>query len=206
MKYYKLESSYKKAITEIYTFKRPLNELTNDEKDIGKWAYLSKEMGWRWGEWLIEVPETDAEIAEWINASEYYNNIEDVADQHGFHIIDESNNIIVDPDMAPFQIMHKMLVPSIDEEYVDITEDYPDAEMICVDDCFWEDIWDIRTSGPKLSDVDKMIDEIEATYDEDYQEGIEALGWTFVENYFEMRCNPVITECDKNGNSLETSS
>lgn len=108
--------------------------------------------------------------------------------------------------MAPFQIMHKMLVPSIDEEYVDITEDYPDAEMICVDDCFWEDIWDIRTSGPKLSDVDKMIDEIEATYDEDYQEGIEALGWTFVENYFEMRCNPVITECDKNGNSLETSS
>ena len=51
-----------------------------------------------------------------------------------------------------------------------------------------------------------MIDEIEATYDEDYQEGIEALGWTFVENYFEMRCNPVITECDKNGNSLETSS
>ena len=205
MKYYKLEPSWKKSIVELDTFKRPLNELTNDEKDIGKWAYLVKELGSRWGSWSIVVPETDAEIAEWINASEYYNDIEDVADQNGYHIIDADGHIVVDPDMTPFEIMHKMLVPSIDATFVDITEDYPDAEMIEIWDGCWED-WDIRTGGAMLNDVDEMIEEITEAYGEEYEDGVEALGWTFTESVFEMTCNPIITECDENGDPLETSS
>ena len=56
MKYYRLEPSVKKSIIEWHTFKR---------KDAdGNTIFLRKELGWRYGAWLISVPETDEEIKE----------------------------------------------------------------------------------------------------------------------------------------------
>ena len=59
MKYYKLEPSVKKSVIEWHSFKR---------KDAdGNTIFLRKELGWRYGSWLISVPETDEEIKEYSN-------------------------------------------------------------------------------------------------------------------------------------------
>ena len=67
----------------------------------------------------------------------------------------------------------------------------------CWDGC-WED-WDIVTGGPKLSDVDEMMEEIEEAYNEEYEEGVEALGWQFMDNSFEIHCNVTVTPCNEYG-------
>ena len=64
MKHYRIEPTHKKSVIEIATFRRPLEELTGNDEDKGRWGYLRKELGWRWGSFMISVPDTDEEIKE----------------------------------------------------------------------------------------------------------------------------------------------
>ena len=48
MKYYRMEPTMKKSVIEYDTFSRI------DEN--GKRILLHREVGWRWGSWLISVP------------------------------------------------------------------------------------------------------------------------------------------------------
>jgi hypothetical protein len=187
MKHFRIEPTYKKSVIELSTFRRPLEEITGNDEDKGKFAYLRKELGWRWGSFMISVPDTEEEIAEFLEERGSYESVaEYLADYHG------EEDIIVESTT-----LQEYLLPSEDDEFVDLTEDY-DAEMLdCWDGC-WED-WDIVTNGPKLEDVDEMIEEIEEAYSEEYEEGVEALGWQFLDNFYEIHCNVTVTPCDEYG-------
>lgn len=187
MKHFRIEPTYKKSVIELSTFRRPLEELTGNDEDKGKFAYLRKELGWRWGSFMISVPDTEEEIKEFLEERGSYESVaEYLADYHG------EEDIIIESTT-----LQEYLLPSEDDDFVDLTEDY-DAEMLdCWDGC-WED-WDITTNGPKLEDVDEMIEEIEEAYSEEYEEGVEALGWQFIDNFFEIHCNVTVTPCNEHG-------
>jgi hypothetical protein len=187
MKHFRIEPTYKKSVIELSTFRRPLEELTGNDEDKGKFAYLRKELGWRWGSFMISVPDTEEEIAEFLEERGSYESVaEYLADYHG------EEDIIVESTT-----LQEYLLPSEDDEFVDLTEDY-DAEMLdCWDGC-WED-WGITTNGPELEDTDDMIEEIEEAYSEEYEEGVEALGWQFLDNFYEIHCNVTVTPCDEYG-------
>lgn len=187
MKHFRIEPTYKKSVIELSTFRRPLEELTGNDEDKGKFAYLRKELGWRWGSFMISVPDTEEEIKEFLEERGSYESVaEYLADYYG------DEDIIVESTT-----LQEYLLPSEDDDFVDLTEDY-DAEMLdCWDGC-WED-WDIITNGPKLADVDEMIEEIEEAYSEEYEEGVEALGWTYIDNFFEIHCNVTVTPCNEHG-------
>ena len=187
MKHFRIEPTYKKSVIELSTFRRPLEELTGNDEDKGKFAYLRKELGWRWGSFMISVPDTEEEIAEFLEERGSYESVaEYLADYHG------EEDIIVESTT-----LQEYLLPSVDDDFVDLTEDY-DAEMLdCWDGC-WED-WGITVPGDELDDTDDLIEEIEEAYSEDYEEGVEALGWQFIDNFFEIHCNVTVTPCDQFG-------
>jgi len=192
MKYFRIEPTYKKSVVEFTYFRRPLEELTNNDEDKGKFAFLHKELGWRWGSFMISVPDTQEEIDEYIE-EEGYDSVFEFADAHGCTICVD-DKVILQENFS----MADVLLPSTNDEWIDLTEDYPNAEMLdCWDGC-WED-WNIKTNGPVLSDVDEMMEEIEEAYNEEYEEGVEELGWEFLDNQFEIHCNVTVVECDEHG-------
>jgi len=194
MKYFLLEPTYKKSTVEKTFFRRELEPLTGNPEDAGKWAYVTKELGWRWGSFLISVPETEEEVLEFVKSSGY-DDVLSWAIDHG-ESITQGDEEVLPPNFS----LYNYLVPSEDAEYVDVTEDYPEAEMYeCWDGC-WED-WEVSSTGT-TPDVD--IEEITEAYDENYEDGVEDLGWTFVDMSYEFHCNPKITPCDENGQVFET--
>jgi hypothetical protein len=94
-------------------------------------------------------------------------------------------------------------LPNETDDFVDITEDYEMEMLDCWDGC-WED-WSVTSYVTEIDDEqrDLWVEEAEAAWDEDYQEGVEELGWEFVDNMFEMQCSPKIILCDENGHDLE---
>jgi hypothetical protein len=72
----------------------------------------------------------------------------------------------------------------------------------CWDGC-WED-WSVRTSynAPDLDQEDFDFEEIEEAYCEEYEDGVEALGWQFADCEFEMHCKPMITEVNEDGEEI----
>ena len=187
MKHFRIEPTYKKSVIELSTFRRPLEELTGNDEDKGKFAYLRKELGWRWGSFMISVPDTEEEIKEFLEERGSYESVaEYLADYHG------EEDIIIESTT-----LQEYLLPSEDDDFVDLTEDY-DAEMLdCWDGC-WED-WGIAVPGDELEDTDDLIEEIEEAYSEEYEEGVEALGWQFIDNFFEIHCNVTVTPCNEHG-------
>lgn len=187
MKHYRIEPTYKKSVIEIATFRRPLEELTGNDEDKGRWGYLRKELGWRWGSFMISVPDTEEEITEFLKERGEYESVAHyLADYWG-----DDDIITQSPSLEEY------LLPSTEDAFVDLTEDY-DAEMIdCWDGC-WED-WGITVPGDDLENTEEMIEEIEEAYNEEYEEGVEALGWEFIDTFFEIHCNVTVVECDEHG-------
>lgn len=215
MKYYKLEPTYKKSLVEFYTFTRPLSDLKEDHglHEDAK-AYLVKEIGWRWGDFTIEVPETEEEINEWLEFRDdgQYETFYDLAVDYGLTETDEETGEEVLPsDRSIVELIEEMLLPDLDDDYIMISEDYPDAEMNSTWDGCWED-WSIRTGWTEdapiksismvLDDVDELIEEVDEAYAEEYEDGVESLGWTFEHCEYEMHCKPMITPIDENGEEI----
>lgn len=48
-----IEPTYKKSITELTTFRKPVEGVENE------WHYITMDQGWRWGRWVGEVSEED---------------------------------------------------------------------------------------------------------------------------------------------------
>lgn len=209
MKYFRLEPTYKKSLVEFYTFSRPLSDLKEDHglHEDAK-AHLIKEIGWRWGDFTIEVPETDEEIAEWLEFKDegQYDTFYDLAVDYGLTETDEETGEEVLPsDRSVVELIQDMLLPDLDDDYIMISEDYPDAQMNSTWDGCWED-WNLRTGwtedSPVLENVDELIEEIDEAYAEEYEDGVEALGWTFEHCEYEMHCKPMITPIDENGEEI----
>lgn len=185
MKYYRLEPSYKKSVVEIAVFRR--------KDEDGNNCFLRKELGWRWGSFLLSVPETEEEIQEFLKERGGYESIQEwLADIYGDEYYITENTTL-----------EEFLLPSTESDFVDITEDYEDAEMIeCWDGC-WE-YWSASRYPEEYTEEEQeeLVEQIEEVYAEEYEEGVENLGWEYVDTYFEMHCNPVLTMCDANGEDL----
>ena len=184
MKQYKLEPTSKKSLLEYTVWRKTLEN--------GKDVIAILETGWRWGSFAIHVPETEKEIIEWANVNcgnpDYYQSIEEVFNDYAVESVEEFLTVIMpDPNLE----FHEM-------------NDY-NAEMIETWDGCWED-WSIRTGwtedAPVLDDVDELIEEVDEAYAEEYEDGVEALGWTFQTCEYEMHCKPMITPIDENGEEI----
>lgn len=193
MKHYKLEPTYKKSLVELYTFKRPLSDLVEGHENRN--AILVKEIGWRWGDFTIDVPETEAEVKEWLEYQHdgTYETFDELVEDYGL----ETENKSIQ------EVMEEVLLPDLDDDYIMISEDYPDAQMNSTWDGCWED-WDIRVFGEEVEipDVEDLIETIDDAYNEEYEEGVEALGWEFMNCEYEMHCKPMLTPIDENGNDI----
>lgn len=185
MKYYRLEPSYKKSVVEIATWKR------TDED--GNLILLRKELGWRWGSWLFAIPETDEEKLEFAQYKGDYESIEQMMEDH-YGYTEEDGMTLED-----------VLLPDVGyDEFVDITEDYDHAEMLETWDGCWED-WAVQSHSVEIDEeqADIWCEEAQEVYDEDYEEGVESLGWEFIDTFYEMHCKPVLIECDEYGRDPE---
>jgi hypothetical protein len=199
MKYYLVEPTYKKSLVEYTVFKR--------EDEDGNKFWLRSEVGWRWGSFIFTVPETDEEIMTYIRETAGCDDEYEWMEDYGFMIDNGAGEDVPDPSMTLAEMLTQVLLPSEDEEFVDITEDYGDAEILE----FWDGCWQYWQISQQFShqevlegeEIDEMLEEIEEAYREEYEEGVEALGWEFVDTFFELQCNPKITPCDKNGKPLE---
>jgi hypothetical protein len=204
MKYFKLEPTYKKSLVEFYTFSRPLSDLMEGAEKDAK-AFLVKEIGWRWGDFTIEVPETDDEIAEWLEYKDEgnYDNFYDLAVDYGLTELTEEGEDILPADKTVSELIEQLLLPDLDDDCILISEDFPDAQMNSTWDGCWED-WSVRTSygAPDFDEEEFDFEEVEEAYCEEYEEGVESLGWTFDDCEYEMHCNPMITPIDENGEDI----
>ena len=194
MKYYLVEPTYKKSLIEYTAFKRV------DED--GKLIWLRKELGWRWGSFLFSAPETEEEIAEYLESQGYEgeNAALEWAMNYGYTIADATTGVIEPPEEPIAYLIKEQLLPSEDEDFVDITEDYGNAEFIDA----WDGCWEYWTGSSYQKEIgeeeqEAIIEEVEEVYEEMYEEGVESLGWEFVDTYFELHCSPKITPCDENG-------
>ena len=195
MKHYLIEPTYKKSLVEKTIFRR-----TNEE---GKNIFLEKELGWRWGSFVISVPETEEEGMECIK-EQGYDNILDWAYDHGYTVPDDNGDEILDPDHSFIEVLQSQMLPEESDEFVDITEDYPHAEFMDAWDGCWE-YWNARSYQVELSEEEQeaFVEEAEEVYAEEHEEGVEALGWEFIDTFFELHCSPKITECDATGQPLD---
>ena len=200
MKHYLLEPTYKKSLIE-YTIFRRMNE---NNKPI----FLRKELGWRWGSFMISIPETEEEITEYLESHGYEgeNAALEWAMDYGFTIADATTGVIEQPDEPIADLIKGQLLPSEDDEFVDVTEDYGDAEFIDAWDGCWE-YWYVDSYLVELDEEEKeaWVEEAEEAYEEMHEEGVEELGWEFVDTSFELHCPPKITPCDEHGKIFEES-
>ena len=198
MKYFTIEPTYKKSVVEITTFRRL------DEN--GKQIVLHKEVGWRWGTFMVSMPDTEQEALDFIK-SEGYDGDDAVlnwAIDYGHTILDDSNEEVLDPDTTVLEMVQSQMLPDEEDDFVDITEDYEHAEMLeCWDGC-WND-WTVSSHQAEMTEEEKeaLVEEAENAYEEEYEEGVEELGWEYVGTYFEIHCSPKITECHDDGTPIE---
>lgn len=194
MKYFIVEPTYKKSFVEYTLF--------HQKDEEGKTTSLRKELGWRWGSFMFSVPETEEEAYSYIKECGY-DNLLDYASDYGFTILDENKKEILDPEANVIEIVSGQLLPEESDSFVDITEDYPNAEFVDSWDGCWEH-WEVFSYQKEISEDEQqsIIEEVEEAYSEEYEEGVENLGWEFVSSYFEMHCSPKITPCDENGKPL----
>lgn len=172
MKHYRIEPTYKKSVVEYRVF----------QKDN---LMATQEIGWRWGEFIIHVPETEDELKEWC---EYrgYESIQDLKDSYGLEEGEPIPQFVFSPEET--------------DEYVEL-DDY-DWEMISTWDGCWE-YWSV--TGPDLKDEEKeaLVEEIEAIYYEEYENGLYEAGWTDTACYTEIHTQVSIQECDEGGEVYE---
>ena len=205
MKYFVMEPTYKKSIAEETVFKKDIDGGWQSDSQYKNSLWATLEVGWRWGSWLVTIPETEEEIMTFANrrfggdAQEepYYKNIQDVYDDYCGGDCEESDEQIIElidvftPDTSEACTFHEV-------------SDY-DAEMIETWDGCWED-WSIRQFA--ADDADGYLDEdemnaylenVEEAWDEDGYESVENLDFLDVGCEFYINCPITLKPCDENG-------
>lgn len=174
MKHYRIEPTYKKSVVEFRVWKK--DNIT-----------ATQEIGWRWGEFIIHVPETEDELKEWCQIRGY-EGIQDLKDSYGLE------------DDEP--IPQSAFLPEETDEYVEL-DDY-DWELISTWDGCWE-YWSVAATDKKMEDEEKeaLVEEIESIYEESYEDGLYEAGWEDIAYYTEIQTQVSIQECDESGNIIE---
>ena len=196
MQHYRMEPTYKKSVVENTVFKKEL--------DDGNALWANLEVGWRWGSWLVSVPETEEEILEFANArfgdqgdDPYYPNIQSVYDDYVSDDATLMQQQIIEltesfrPDVSEAATFHEI-------------DDY-DAEMIETWDGCWED-WTIRQKFAEGTDgyldedeLQAYLENVQEAWEEDGYESLENLDFIDVGCEFEIHCPVTLKPCDANG-------
>jgi len=175
MKYYRLEPATKKSVVETEYFQR--------EDGLR----LSVEVGWRWGEFVIHVPETEEELQPWLE------------DRWGI----TKEEYDEDPDSYP-------TMPDPEEDDTCELEDY-EFEMLSTWDGCWED-YEVYVPYGKDFEVDgDEEDQILETLSEDgcsalweeWEEDHPLHGWESVDCTYVIYNGFTLEECDENGDPLK---
>lgn len=170
MKYYTVEPTVKKSLYETEIFSKFMGD--------GTAIHARLQSCWRWGSYMIAVPETVDEIDEWCEA-------------HGVQV----------EDFGGYDAIIENLLPDPESEYTELGDyEYDNLETF---DGISAD-WEIEVFGPSSSKIDKdeLLKQIEDAWEKDWLEGIENLGFESVGTEVEIYCPLNITECDEQGNPL----
>ena len=181
MKQLIMEPTHKKSLLEYQVWTKEID---------GHKVRATMELGWRWGSFYINIPDTDEEIIEWANnafgQTDYYKTIEEVLNDYGCESVEEMQST-------------DRFLPSIDEEHIELDE--YDTEMIETWDGCWED-WSVYVPSDSELDSDVIKEEVEEGWYEDSWSYMEENGWLEEDCYFEMCCNPKFYEVDENGDAI----
>lgn len=161
MKQFVIQPTMKKSVVEVRTFKKVTDEGTQ---------WLRYEDCYRWGGFVLCVPETDEEKEDWA--------------KHQGELSFKDWCEAYDEDPATVDIQSYCL-PSSDEDPVMIMEDWGwNAEMIETWDggCWTE--WTVSSYGEnKLTEeeCEEEAERLSELYYDEYEEGLEAEGWEEVD-------------------------
>ena len=189
MKTYRIEPTYKKSVVEYDTFRK---RVEGDKSDL----WIRKEIGWRWGEFDVFVPETEEEVIEWANDqvgdAEYYKSLAEVLDEYGEEDLEGMIGHAM-PDTSEACAFHELS----DYQY----------EMNSTWDGCWED-WDIFVGGDDLSEEEQeeLLEEVQEKYSEDYEDGVAELGFEHMDNYTDIHCAITAVEIDEDRNAIDINS
>jgi len=101
MKNYSIKPIYKKSIIELNTWIKEID---------GVKYFLRKESTYRWGEFSIDVPETDEEFLE-LAESRGYDSWEDIQQEH---------RELFEEDLSP----EAFCLPPAEDDFIELSEDY----------------------------------------------------------------------------------
>lgn len=193
MKYFLIEPTYKKSVVEYNSFSKVIN---------GVKTFATLEEGYRWGSFLMPIPETAEEIKEFIDSKQDAESIEQYLDWY-HSVSPEEFEAMETIDLAEY------LLPNTEDDHIMLTEDFEDAEMLDMWDSCWM-FWNIRQNGESENHLteeesDELAQEVEDLYNEDYSESLEAEGWENTDFSNEIHCTVKITPCDRNGKVAEES-
>jgi len=173
MKHYLIEPKVKKSVVEREFFQRT--------REDGVVEMLEMETGWRWGSFMINVPETEEEI-------QY------LVDDWGVETLAEYL------EDRGAETLEQALLPDLDEEELLLTEDY-NADVLDCDDGCWV-TFSAYGKGLDEEQREALVEQAQEAYGDDYYEGLENLGWQPEDVYYELHGGFELTECDDGGNPL----
>lgn len=188
MKYYRLEPATKKSVVETEHFQR--------EDGLR----LSVEVGWRWGEFKLSIPDTEEEILEFLQERGGYDTIQEwMADYFG-----DEDIITEDTPLETY------LLPNPEEDDTVELEDY-EFEMLSTWDGCWEDYNVYAPYGKEVEFTEEEEDAIlEALSEEgssglwdEWEEDHPLHGWESVDCTYVIYNGFTLEECDENGTPLK---
>jgi hypothetical protein len=174
MRQFVIEPQTKKSVVEMQTFTKKIN---------GVQHYLRYEDCFRWGGFILGVPDTPEELESWAE-DQGYDTFAEWAEDHEFDIETD--------DIAEYAL------PDAENDEVMLNEDYGwDVEMIETWDggCWTE--WNIYAYGEGALSEEEREEEAERLseiYYEEYEEGLEEQGWEYVDNDYVLYNGIKITE------------
>ena len=178
MKRYNIEPTYKKSVVEYNAYQKTLED--------GTVVKATLEIGWRWGDFDILVPETEAEVLEWAQEKmgvddTYFSSVTEVFEDYG---------------EETYEGMKQHFLPDADEEFHEI-DDYM-YEMNSTWDGCWED-WTVNVYGDNKEDydVDELREQVEEGWCEDSWEYMEQEGWEETMCWYEIHCPLTIKEVEE---------
>lgn len=175
MKEYIIEPSYKKSVIEWTSWAKEINGVNH---------YLQRELGWRWGSFVINVPETEEEIQAFVK--EYgYEDLESLLEDYSVDSIEE----IALPD------------PEDDEVQLD---DYEYEMLDCWDGC-WDDfaVHVYLEGGLDEDERSELAEAMQEIYEEGYEDAIEEDGWEPMDSGYSIVGGFKITPVPEGVNAYE---
>lgn len=183
MRQFVIEPLMKKSVVEMQTYVKEINGIKH---------YLRYEDCFRWGGFILSVPETPEEFEDWAK-HQGYDTFEQWAADYDFDM--------VEGDIAEFAL------PDPEEDGIMIHEDYGwEAEMIETWDggCWTE--WTINAYGEGAMSEEEREEEAERlseVYYEEYEEGLEEQGWIYEDCEYVLYNGVKITEVGKDESAYD---